>query len=102
MKTYLSLTQLNSALSLRDLSDPGAGPHAMQLLLADVVAALGLDRALMLRKGITDIRLLRSRHPDVQSQLLDLAPYRPVSAMPEVRRSCRPPPSNASGWVPAR
>jgi phenylalanyl-tRNA synthetase alpha chain len=40
MKTYLSLTQLNSALSLRDLSDPGAGPHAMQLMLADVVSAL--------------------------------------------------------------
>ena len=40
MKTYLSLTQLNADLSLRDFSDPDAGPHAMQLLLAEVVAAL--------------------------------------------------------------
>ncbi|XAS66816.1 hypothetical protein V3C33_15230 [Micrococcaceae bacterium Sec5.7] len=40
MKNYLSLTDLNSALALRDLSDPAAGPHAMQLLLAEVVVAL--------------------------------------------------------------
>ena len=40
MKNYLSLTELNSALALRDLTDPAAGAHAMQLLLADVVAAL--------------------------------------------------------------
>ncbi|UZX04483.1 hypothetical protein F8G81_19115 [Arthrobacter sp. CDRTa11] len=53
---------------------------------AGLALGMGLDRALMLRKGITDIRLLRSGHPDVQRQLLDLAPYRPVSAMPEVRR----------------
>ncbi|MGM9471577.1 PheS-related mystery ligase SrmL [Pseudarthrobacter sp. YS3] len=53
---------------------------------AGLALGMGLDRALMLRKGITDIRLLRSRHPDVQSQMLDLAPYRPVSAMPEIRR----------------
>lgn len=53
---------------------------------AGLALGMGLDRALMLRKGITDIRLLRSGHPDVQSQLLDLAPYRPVSDMPEVRR----------------
>ncbi|MEZ4372718.1 MAG: hypothetical protein R3B07_17980 [Polyangiaceae bacterium] len=47
---------------------------------------LGLDRCLMLRKGIADIRLLRSREPRVASQMLDLSPYRPVSAMPAVRR----------------
>ena len=40
MKNYLSLTELNSALALRDLTDPAAGAHAMQRLLADVVAAL--------------------------------------------------------------
>lgn len=39
---------------------------------------LGLDRLLMLRKGIDDIRLLRSEDPRVAGQLLDLAPYRPV------------------------
>jgi phenylalanyl-tRNA synthetase alpha chain len=47
---------------------------------------LGLDRLLMLRKGIEDIRLLRSRDPRVAAQMLDLSPYRPVSAMPAVRR----------------
>jgi phenylalanyl-tRNA synthetase alpha chain len=46
----------------------------------------GLDRLLMLRKGIRDIRLLRSTDPRVAEQLLDLAPYKPVSAMPAVRR----------------
>jgi phenylalanyl-tRNA synthetase alpha chain len=47
---------------------------------------LGLDRILMLRKGIDDIRLLRSPDPRIRAQLLDLAPYRPVSSMPAVRR----------------
>lgn len=47
---------------------------------------LGLDRVLMLRKGLDDIRLLRSADPRIASQLLDLEPYRPVSSMPQVRR----------------
>ncbi|HEX3776900.1 MAG TPA: hypothetical protein VHV51_20650 [Polyangiaceae bacterium] len=47
---------------------------------------LGLDRLLMLRKGIDDIRLLRSTDPRVTAQLLDLEPYRAVSRMPAVRR----------------
>jgi phenylalanyl-tRNA synthetase alpha chain len=47
---------------------------------------LGLDRILMLRKGISDIRLLRSEDPRVASQLLDLKPYRSVSKQPPVRR----------------
>ncbi|HEX7167808.1 MAG TPA: hypothetical protein VF230_12575 [Acidimicrobiales bacterium] len=47
---------------------------------------LGLDRLLMLRKGVPDIRILRSSDDRVASQLLDLAPYRAVSAMPAVRR----------------
>ncbi len=47
---------------------------------------MGLDRMLMLRKGIPDIRLLRSAEPAVAAQLTDLAPYRPVSALPSVRR----------------
>ncbi len=46
----------------------------------------GLDRLLMLRKGIRDIRLLRSTDPRVAAQMLDLTPYQPVSAMPAVRR----------------
>jgi phenylalanyl-tRNA synthetase alpha chain len=47
---------------------------------------LGLDRLVMLRKGITDIRLLRSTDPRVASQLHDLEPYRPVSNHPPIRR----------------
>jgi len=47
---------------------------------------MGLDRALMLRKGIDDIRLLRSTDPRVAAQMADLSPYRPVSAMPPIRR----------------
>lgn len=47
---------------------------------------MGLDRALMLRKGIPDIRVLRSADPRIAAQLLDLEPWRPVSSMPPVRR----------------
>ncbi|MGH3481025.1 MAG: hypothetical protein ACRDQD_29900 [Nocardioidaceae bacterium] len=47
---------------------------------------LGLDRLLMLRKGVPDIRLLRSPDPRVAEQMLDLAPYRPVSHLPAIRR----------------
>jgi phenylalanyl-tRNA synthetase alpha chain len=56
---------------------PGASGLAM---------GLGLDRILMLRKGIDDIRLLRSTEPRVAAQMGDLAAYVPVSAMPPVRR----------------
>ena len=47
---------------------------------------LGLDRLLMLRKGIDDIRLLRSAEPRIAEQLLDLTPYRRVSMQPPIRR----------------
>jgi phenylalanyl-tRNA synthetase alpha chain len=47
---------------------------------------LGLDRLTMLAKGIDDIRRLRSTDPRVSEQMTDLSPYRPVSAMPPVRR----------------
>jgi phenylalanyl-tRNA synthetase alpha chain len=47
---------------------------------------LGLDRFLMLRKGIPDIRLLRSTHPRIAGQMLDLTAYRPVSSMPAITR----------------
>ncbi len=47
---------------------------------------LGLDRLLMLRKRIPDIRLLRAVDPRIALQMQDLAPYREVSAMPPVRR----------------
>jgi phenylalanyl-tRNA synthetase alpha chain len=47
---------------------------------------MGLDRLLMLRKQVPDIRLLRSADPRIASQMLDLLPYRPVSSQPAVRR----------------
>jgi phenylalanyl-tRNA synthetase alpha chain len=47
---------------------------------------MGLDRAVMLRKGVPDIRLLRAADPRVADQMQDLAPWRPVSALPPVRR----------------
>jgi phenylalanyl-tRNA synthetase alpha chain len=47
---------------------------------------LGLDRLVMLAKGLDDLRLLRSADPRVASQLLDLAPWRPVSSHPPIRR----------------
>lgn len=47
---------------------------------------MGLDRALMLRKGIPDIRLLRSTDQKIEQQMLDLSRWRPVSQMPSIRR----------------
>ena len=47
---------------------------------------LGLDRLVMLAKGVDDIRLLRSTDPRVAAQMRDLTPYRPVSAMPAAHR----------------
>jgi phenylalanyl-tRNA synthetase alpha chain len=47
---------------------------------------MGLDRAIMLRKGIDDIRLLRSTDERVQTQMLDLKAYESVSDQPAARR----------------
>ena len=47
---------------------------------------MGLDRLLMLRKGVPDIRLLRATDPRIEGQMNDLAPYRPVSDLPAVTR----------------
>ncbi len=47
---------------------------------------LGLDRILMIRKSINDIRLLRSEDPRVAEQMLDLSPYVSVSNQPQICR----------------
>lgn len=47
---------------------------------------VGLDRMLMLRKGVADIRELRSADPRIATQMLDLEPYRPVSRQAAMRR----------------
>jgi len=74
----------------------GEGGLALPVLLADcgldparvsgLAMGIGLDRVVMLRKGIDDIRLLRSRDPRVTSQLTDLTRYRPISSQPAIRR----------------
>ncbi len=63
------------------LREAGLPPGASGLAMG-----LGLDRLVMLRKGLTDIRLLRAADPRIAGQLLDLGPYRPVSQMPPIRR----------------
>lgn len=63
------------------LAGSGLGSAASGLAMG-----LGLDRIVMLVKGIDDIRLLRSTDPRVAGQLRDLRPYRPVSAMPATAR----------------
>jgi len=54
--------------------------------MAGLALGMGLDRLLMLVKGIRDIRVLRSTDPRVVSQMNDLGCYREVSSMPAVRR----------------
>jgi phenylalanyl-tRNA synthetase alpha chain len=58
----------------------------LPLEVSGLAMGLGLDRLLMLAKGIDDIRLIRSADPRVAAQMLDLSPYRPVSHHPPVRR----------------
>jgi phenylalanyl-tRNA synthetase alpha chain len=57
-----------------------------ELVPVGLAMGIGLDRIFMLRKGIDDIRLLRSSDPRVSSQMLDLSPYRAVSAQPAAWR----------------
>jgi phenylalanyl-tRNA synthetase alpha chain len=67
--------------SPRVLADAGLAGATSGLAMG-----LGLDRLLMMRKGIPDIRLLRAADRRIAAQLDDLAPWRPVSSMPPVRR----------------
>jgi len=55
-------------------------------LASGLAMGIGLDRMLMLRKGIDDIRALRSSDPRIQAQMLDLQPYREVSPQPPIYR----------------
>jgi phenylalanyl-tRNA synthetase alpha chain len=47
---------------------------------------MGLERALMLRKAIPDIRYLRASDPRITAQMLDLAPWQHVSLLPPAKR----------------
>ena len=46
----------------------------------------GLERILMVRKNLPDIRLIRSTDPRIKSQMENLDIYKPVSLMPAVSR----------------
>lgn len=63
-----------------------AGAGLDPAVYSGLALGMGLDRALMLRKDIPDIRLLRATDPRVAAQMLDLAPWVPVSMMPPTRR----------------
>lgn len=54
--------------------------------LSGLAMGLGMDRILMLRKGLQDIRLVASVNPKISEQMLDLQPYKEVSLMPAVKR----------------
>ena len=64
------------------LQEAGLDP----LTHSGLAMGLGMDRLLMLRKGIDDIRLLRSTDPRVTSQMWNLNPYKVVSRQPPIRR----------------
>ena len=63
------------------LAEAGLPPGASGLAMG-----LGLDRLVMIAKGLDDIRLLRHPDPRIASQLVDLSPWRPVSSRPPIRR----------------
>ncbi|KNX36124.1 PheS-related mystery ligase SrmL [Luteipulveratus halotolerans] len=63
-------------------------------LWSGLALGMGIERALMLRKGIHDIRLLRATDPRIAEQMLDLDPWRPVSMQPAIRRDL----SLVVGW----
>lgn len=46
----------------------------------------GLERILMVRKNLPDIRLIRSTDPRITAQMLNLDLYKPVSMLPPVKR----------------
>ena len=62
----------------------GAGLDPSQW--SGLALGMGLDRALMLRKGIPDIRYLRAAEPRIAAQMQDLDTWRPVSMLPAITR----------------
>ena len=68
------------------LAHPGVLAGAGLADRSGLALGLGLDRMLMLAKGVPDIRLLRSADPRIAVQMRDLAAYQPISSMPPATR----------------
>jgi len=68
------------------LAHPGVLAAAGLAGRSGLALGMGLDRLLMLIKGIPDIRLLRSADSRIADQMRDLARYQRVSSMPPVTR----------------
>ena len=68
------------------LAHPGVLAAAGLAGHSGLALGMGLDRMLMLIKGIPDIRLLRSADPRIADQMADLARYQRVSSMPPITR----------------
>lgn len=66
----------------RVLSSAGLDPGRW----SGLALGMGLERALMLRKGIPDIRYLRATEPRIAAQMQDLTPWRAVSMLPAITR----------------
>lgn len=47
---------------------------------------MGLDRCIMIKKEIKDIRILRSKNPKIEIQLYNLEKYKEISAHPQISR----------------
>lgn len=64
------------------LSGAGLDPNQW----SGLALGMGLERALMLRKGIPDIRNLRASEPRIAHQMQDLQPWHPISTLPSITR----------------
>ncbi|MDP2629355.1 MAG: hypothetical protein Q8P45_01455 [Candidatus Harrisonbacteria bacterium] len=53
-------------------------------IYSGLASGMGLDRLVMILKGIDDIRILRSTDPRIVKQMTNLDPYVPVSKYPAV------------------
>jgi phenylalanyl-tRNA synthetase alpha chain len=51
-----------------------------------IASGWGVDRLAMIIKGMDDIRLLRSTHPQIAFQMTHLEPYHFISNQPSIRR----------------
>jgi phenylalanyl-tRNA synthetase alpha chain len=63
-----------------------AHPGLLKPGYSGLASGWGLDRLVMLIKGMDDIRLLRSTNPKIAAQMTHLEPYIPVSNQPSISR----------------